>query len=288
MGLQDVQVRGRVRRVPRRLALAASGAGAGGRARRAAGLAVHPDAGGLRAERRGGHGAQLGRASPASPMSAGAGRTWARSSSRRCAPPTRSRCATASRAPSSTAWAFLTRWPPTWCTRSACSSRSSPTRRPTSWSSRPRPRLLERMGHRPVARALATSSHLRGLRIRLLMAGAATGHDSVADLERVADHIREVDPGREVEVRTERRPLDVVRPDPAGPDRHRHLAARADRGGGVRAPAGHAAPGQARAVRRALGRPDAVQRAAAAARRRPRRRAGGGGTAGGPGSGPVS
>ena len=61
-----------------------------------------------------------------------------------------------------------------------------------------------------MARALATSSHLAGLRIRLLMAGAATGHDSVADLERVADHIREVDPGRDVEVRTERRPLDVV------------------------------------------------------------------------------
>ena len=69
---------------------------------------------------------------------------------------------------------------------------------------------LERIGHRRVARALATSSHLAGLRIRLLMAGAATGHDSVADLERVADHIREVDPGRAVEVRTERRPLDVV------------------------------------------------------------------------------
>ena len=70
--------------------------------------------------------------------------------------------------------------------------------------------LLERIGHRPVARALATSSHLRGLRIQLLMAGAATGHDSVADLERVADHIREVDPGREVEVLTGRRPLDIV------------------------------------------------------------------------------
>lgn len=70
--------------------------------------------------------------------------------------------------------------------------------------------ILNKVGHRAFARRLATSEHLKGLRFRLLMAGAATGHDSLEDLERVARQIRKADPGREVEVATERRPLDIV------------------------------------------------------------------------------
>jgi hypothetical protein len=42
------------------------------------------------------------------------------------------------------------------------------------------------------------------------MAGAAPGHDSIESLERLAGEVRKVDPGREIEILTERRPLDVV------------------------------------------------------------------------------
>jgi polysaccharide pyruvyl transferase WcaK-like protein len=72
-------------------------------------------------------------------------------------------------------------------------------------------RLLERYGHERLARELIGSSHLGGLRLRFLMAGAASSHDSVEGLERVAEHVRALDPGREVEVLTDRRPLDIVR-----------------------------------------------------------------------------
>ncbi|GAA4725200.1 hypothetical protein GCM10023350_04590 [Nocardioides endophyticus] len=71
-------------------------------------------------------------------------------------------------------------------------------------------RLLRRFGHERLARELVGSAHLGGLRIRLLMAGAASSHDSVEDLERVAEHVRALDAGREVEVLTDRRPLDIV------------------------------------------------------------------------------
>ena len=43
------------------------------------------------------------------------------------------------------------------------------------------------------------------------MAGTAPKHDSVEDLDRVAERVRALDPAREVEVLTDRRPLDIVR-----------------------------------------------------------------------------
>jgi len=72
-------------------------------------------------------------------------------------------------------------------------------------------RLLERIGHARLARHLVRSKHLGGLRFRFVMAGTAPKHDSVEGLERVAERVRALDPGREVEVLTDRRPLDIVR-----------------------------------------------------------------------------
>lgn len=72
-------------------------------------------------------------------------------------------------------------------------------------------RLLERFGHERLARDLVGSRHLEGLRFRLVMAGTAPKHDSVEGLERVAEHVRALDAGREIEVLTDRRPLDIVR-----------------------------------------------------------------------------
>ncbi len=72
-------------------------------------------------------------------------------------------------------------------------------------------RLANRFGRERLARKLVESEHLAGLRIRLLLAGTATGHDSLDDIQEVAEHIRALDSGREVEVLTDRRPLDIVR-----------------------------------------------------------------------------
>lgn len=72
-------------------------------------------------------------------------------------------------------------------------------------------RLLERFGHERLARDLVRSEHLRGLRFRLVMAGTAPKHDSVEGLERVAERVRKLDRRREIEVLTDRRPLDIVR-----------------------------------------------------------------------------
>jgi len=71
-------------------------------------------------------------------------------------------------------------------------------------------RLLEKYGYARLGRNIAESSHLAGLRLQFLMAGAAPGHDSIEDLERLAAEIQKVDPGREIEILTERRPLDIV------------------------------------------------------------------------------
>ena len=71
-------------------------------------------------------------------------------------------------------------------------------------------RLLEKYGYARLGRNIATSSHLAGMRLQFLMAGAAPGHDSIEDLERLAGEIQKVDPGREIEILTERRPLDIV------------------------------------------------------------------------------
>lgn len=70
--------------------------------------------------------------------------------------------------------------------------------------------LLNRIGRRRLARILVGSESLAGLRIQLVLAGTAAHHDSFEDMERVAEEIRRLDPGREVEIRTERRPLDIV------------------------------------------------------------------------------
>jgi hypothetical protein len=72
-------------------------------------------------------------------------------------------------------------------------------------------RLLERFGHERLARTLVQSRHLAGLRVQFVMAGTAPRHDSVDDLQRVVDCVHQIDPGREVEVLTDRRPLDIVR-----------------------------------------------------------------------------
>jgi hypothetical protein len=70
--------------------------------------------------------------------------------------------------------------------------------------------ILGRLGHEAVATQLVSAASLRGLRLRLLLAGTATGHDTVDDLATVRDHVRRLAPGRDVEVVMARRPLDLV------------------------------------------------------------------------------
>ncbi|HEX5620662.1 MAG TPA: polysaccharide pyruvyl transferase family protein, partial [Solirubrobacteraceae bacterium] len=65
---------------------------------------------------------------------------------------------------------------------------------------------LRMLGHARVGRALALSSELRGRPIRLLLAGTATGHDSVEDYERVARAAR----GADIAIVPDRRPLALV------------------------------------------------------------------------------
>jgi hypothetical protein len=86
------------------------------------------------------------------------------------------------------------------------------------WPHRPDPRsdvavfqasaaILRRLGHDAVARELVTSEHLRGLRLRLLPAGTATGHDSLDDYASLAARVRHLDRDRDAEVVRDRRPL---------------------------------------------------------------------------------
>jgi len=70
--------------------------------------------------------------------------------------------------------------------------------------------ILRQIGHRALAEALVASPAIAELKIRLLLAGTATGHDSFRDMERLRDHIHDVAPAREVEIITDRRPLDLV------------------------------------------------------------------------------
>ena len=70
--------------------------------------------------------------------------------------------------------------------------------------------VLRRLGHDAVAARLAASPQLRGLRIRMLLAGTATGHDDRADLERVAGHLRRAAPRTDVAILDTRRPLELV------------------------------------------------------------------------------
>ncbi|MEQ7009778.1 polysaccharide pyruvyl transferase family protein [Actinopolymorpha sp. B17G11] len=69
--------------------------------------------------------------------------------------------------------------------------------------------ILTKLGHANVAAALVASEHLKGLRIRLLMAGTANGHDSVADFEKVITHAKRIDPGVDMEIVADRRPFDL-------------------------------------------------------------------------------
>lgn len=70
--------------------------------------------------------------------------------------------------------------------------------------------ILRRIGHHDLARTIVESKHLDGLKVRLLLAGTATGHDSVEHMSRVADEIRRLAPSRDVEIVTDRRPMDLV------------------------------------------------------------------------------
>ena len=68
--------------------------------------------------------------------------------------------------------------------------------------------LLRSLGHGAVADALAGSAALRGLPLRILLAGTATGHDSAAEWEPVVARLRRR--GVDVELLGARRPLDLV------------------------------------------------------------------------------
>ena len=70
--------------------------------------------------------------------------------------------------------------------------------------------ILRRLGHAAVAEAIAASPRLRALRIRLLLAGTATGHDSVTDYELLVNHVRRVAPRLDIMIVGARRPLALV------------------------------------------------------------------------------
>jgi hypothetical protein len=71
--------------------------------------------------------------------------------------------------------------------------------------------VLRELGHADVAAAIAHSPVLAKLRIRLLAAGTATGHDSFRDLERLVRLIRRAG-GRRIDaaIVRERRPFELV------------------------------------------------------------------------------
>ena len=66
--------------------------------------------------------------------------------------------------------------------------------------------ILRQLGHAEVGARIAASRELRGRPVRLLLAGTATGHDTVADYEALMRHA----PGVDLEILEGRRPLDVV------------------------------------------------------------------------------
>jgi polysaccharide pyruvyl transferase WcaK-like protein len=70
--------------------------------------------------------------------------------------------------------------------------------------------VVRQLGHAEIGAALARSENLRGLRIRLLVAGTARGHDSVADYERIVRAARRVEPGLDIAVLDERRPHELA------------------------------------------------------------------------------
>lgn len=69
---------------------------------------------------------------------------------------------------------------------------------------------LRALGIGEVAAALAASARLRGLRLRLLPAGTATGHDSLADYEQLARRLHRSAPWLDARIVRTRRPLELV------------------------------------------------------------------------------
>ncbi|GAA4421619.1 hypothetical protein GCM10023169_14660 [Georgenia halophila] len=69
---------------------------------------------------------------------------------------------------------------------------------------------LRQTGHEAFAEALARSAHLAPFRIRLFLAGTARGHDSVESYERIIAHVHRISPGRDIDISTARRPLDLA------------------------------------------------------------------------------
>ena len=70
--------------------------------------------------------------------------------------------------------------------------------------------ILAQLGLERLAAALAASPALAKLRIRLLLAGTANGHDAAEDLERLAAAVRRAAPGRDIALLEARRPRELV------------------------------------------------------------------------------
>lgn len=70
--------------------------------------------------------------------------------------------------------------------------------------------ILRNLGPAKLATAIATSPRLREARIRFLLAGAATGHDSVDDYRDLIQRIRRTAPELDLGIIEDRRPLDLV------------------------------------------------------------------------------
>ena len=132
--------------------------------------------------------------------------------------------------------------------------------------------ILAQLGLERLAAAIAASPALATLRIRLLLAGTANGHDAAEDLERLAAA------GPPRRARPRRRaargapPARAGRGDPAREGRRRELAARPRRRRGVRDRTRQPGPAEDHPLRADVGRGHAVRRRAG----RPRRRRGAG------------
>jgi hypothetical protein len=71
-------------------------------------------------------------------------------------------------------------------------------------------RVLSELGPDNVGRALAQSENLRGLQIRVLLAGTFRGGDSFEVCDQLVRHARAADPSIEIDVITDRRPFELV------------------------------------------------------------------------------
>lgn len=69
---------------------------------------------------------------------------------------------------------------------------------------------LAKLGLRNLASALAESRQLKGLRIRVLLAGTAPGHDSFDEGRALAAAVKAISPGLDMNVLNDRRPDDLV------------------------------------------------------------------------------